>query len=228
MNGLVAYDSSSDDDAEPVKAPRAAVGGATNSASLAHVAPAKNGVDTDETESAMVGPSMPTEITGGSSMEDLDDLPADVSEQDLVRHLTQATHSMKAIPPSPPGSPNPATDARLKRFLALKATGMHFNEDLAKKNSFRNPALLSNLMERTGLSDDDQYANSISRALYQPADLPGFAYKEELARSQQRIRGQQATRKKQAAAVGKRTIEFTSATSSQTSTPGSVRKGTGS
>lgn len=176
----------------------------------------------------MVGPVMPTEEFGSASIEDLNDLPSNMSEQDLVRHLTQASHPMRAIPPSPPGSPDPATDARVQRFLDLKVKGLHFNEDLAKKNSFRNPALFSNLAERAGLTEDEQCTTSIPPSVTGFSKPPPFAYKEELARSQQSIRDQQASRKKQASAAGKRTIDFATAgvsgTSSQTSTPGSQRK----
>ena len=231
MKGLVAYDSSSDEETEPgdAQATEASVTAVPHAQSVQ--TSQQNGIDTvlPAADAAMVGPSMPTEAFENPTIEDLNDLPSTMAEQDLVRHLTQASHSMGAIPPSPPGSPNPATDARLKRFLDLKATGLHFNEDLAKKNSFRNPALFSNLADRVGLGEHEQYATSISPSLYGLAELPPYAYKEELARSQQSMRDQQAARKKQAATAGRRTIDFAAAgasgTSSQTSTPGSQPKG---
>jgi hypothetical protein len=231
MKGLVAYDSSSDEEAD-----QDPVAPAQNSVHTPTALPQAENLPTDTqndasvlgVEAAMVGPSMPAYAFEAPLMEDLNDLPSTMSEQDLVRHLTKASHTMQEIPPSPPGSPNPSTDIRLKRFLGLKATGLHFNEDLAKKNSFRNPALFSSLAERAGLDEREQYATSISPSLYGPPELPQTAFKEELARSQQSIRDQQAARKKQAAAAGRRTIDFTSAsvsgTASQSSTPGSRQK----
>lgn len=239
MTGLVAYDSSSDEDTEPQpvvesKNPPQDAVPIHNSESGPADRPIGSTTTTDR-EAALVGPVMPTEMLDSSLAEDvsvLDDVPDTMSEQDLVRHLTQASHPMTTIPPSPPGSPDPATDVKFKRFLNLKAQGLHFNEDLAKKPSFRNPALLSTLLERAGLSDEAHYATSLPASVYDPGTLPTYAYKEELARRQQSIRDQQAARKKQASAAGKRIIDFApgggSATSSQTSTPGSQRKGFGS
>ena len=240
MTTLVAYDSSSDDDAAPETVPASKASPLRNVASI----PSResdqagnpiDGMASTDREATMVGPVMPNEASEGVLAEGLDvlnEVPDTMSEQDLVRHLTQASHPMTTIPPSPPGSPDPATDAKFKRFLDLKAQGLHFNEDLAKKDSFRNPALLSTLMERAGLSTDAQYATSLPTAVYDPTALPSYAYKDELARRQQSIRDQQIVCKKQASAARKRVIDFTpggaSGTSSQTSTPGSQRKGFGS
>ncbi|ETN38699.1 uncharacterized protein HMPREF1541_06736 [Cyphellophora europaea CBS 101466] len=231
MSGLVAYDSS-DEEVEQASAPSVPV--PTLASAPRETASAPNGA-TNFTTSAnaipsLVGPVMPTEEY--PEIEDLNDLPESMSEQDLVRHLTQASHPMTAIPLSPPGSPNAAVEAKFKRFLELKSKGLHFNEDLANKSSFRNPALFSTLMERTGLDGSSQYTTSLPKSVYEPQSFPSYAYKEELARSQQSIRDQQAARKKQASAAGKRTIEFIQAggsgTSSQKSTPGSQRRGLGS
>lgn len=231
MNGLVAYDSSSED--EDVNATKFGAksgdeaieqkNSATSTASNTDVA-TQNGPDMND--ASMIGPAMPMESSELDESNDLDDISPDMSEQDLIRHLTRSTQPMKAIPPSPPGSPDASIEARFKKYLALKAQGMHFNEDLAKKSSFRNPALFSTLLEKNGLEGSDQYASSLPTSIWDPHALPSYGYKEELARSQQSIRDQQAARKKNAA--GKRTIEFApatgSGTSSQTSTPGEIRR----
>jgi hypothetical protein len=172
----------------------------------------------------MVGPAMPTatetEIEQNSPMVQ----PDSVSERDTVRYLTQPSHPMTSIPPSPPGSPDPALNAKFKRFLELKAKGVHFNDDLGRKSTFRNPSLLATLMYRAGLENDVQYKTSVPLSIWNPLDFPPHAFKEELLRSQQSLRDQQLAAKKSQSAAGKRTIEFTSGGTSghnsRDSTPG--------
>lgn len=173
----------------------------------------------------LIGPTIPENVhdraDGHTGLEGLSD---DMSEQDLIRYVTQASHPMTAIPPSPPGSPNPQLEAKFKRFLELKKKGLHFNEDLAKKSSFRNPALFTTLMDRAGLERDVQYATSLPATVWDADSLPAFAYKEELLKSQTMIRDEETAKKKKQSASGKRTIVFTAADrsgkSSRTSTPG--------
>ncbi|KAJ6155043.1 hypothetical protein N7470_005609 [Penicillium chermesinum] len=43
------------------------------------------------------------------------------------------------IPPSPPGSPDPAANAKFQHFLSLKHQGVHFNAKLATSSSLKNP-----------------------------------------------------------------------------------------
>jgi hypothetical protein len=237
MSGLVAYDSSSDDesarrsnsDAVPVLAVAAPKTAAQPERSP--LSDDKPGVRIEEPTTLVstlpIGPTMPTEDGGEEPGQYMDQLPDDLSEQDLVRHLTRTSQAMPVIPPSPPGSPDPATEAKFKKFLQLKASGLHFNQDLAKKSSFRNPALLSTLAERAGLDQMNQYNTTLPRSIWSPHDMPPWAYKDELAKSQQAVRDQQAVRKKQASAAGKRSIDFVSANgsgrTSQSSTPGSQR-----
>lgn len=235
MSALVAYDSSSDEDAEQTTP-------ANKAAALPDEAPIVNGEKQQQANVAsvrttdgddslpLIGPTIPDGLSERELPDDEDggsaalQLPQGLAEQDLVRQLTQASHPMTVLPPSPSGSPNPRIEAKFKRFLELKTKGLHFNEDLAKKTTFRNPGLLSTLMERAGINGDVQYASSLPVSVWDPQSLPPIAYKEELLRSQQTIRDQQAARKKQASAAGKRMIEFASASrsgaSSRTSTPG--------
>ena len=230
MNSLVSYESSSDEEeletprlgqvAAPVSGDHPTVnGGSPQSQAESNVK------TTDDDSKPMIGPTIPHAISEQEDRGEPDlQLPDDLSEQDLVRFLTQATHPMTELPPSPPGSPNPQIEAKFKRFLELKSKGLHFNEDLAKKTTFRNPAVLTTLMDRAGISGDAQYATSLPKNVWDSESLPPFAYKEELLKNQQAIRDQEAARKKQASAAGKRTIDFTSASrsgaSSRTSTPG--------
>ncbi len=175
----------------------------------------------------MVGPSMPerSHMEAGNQQEGYSPQPQPpMSEREEIHYLTQATHPMTSIPPSPPGSPDAALDAKFKRFLELKTQGVHFNEDLAKKSSFRNPGLLATMMTRAGLQDDDQYKTSLPLDVFDPTGFPPSAYKEELWRSQQSLKVQEQIDKKSLSAAGKRTIEFTSGgksgASSRDSTPG--------
>ena len=240
MKGLVDYGSDSDD--EDSAAGLKAVSATANALPLnvnARQKGATNGVPASEANTAnsapMVGPSMPTnfdpeEDTTGQFDEDATSDPylANLSEQDLVRQLTQASHPMTALPPSPPGSPDPTTEAKFKKFLELKARGLHFNEDLAKKPSFRNPALLGTLMSRAGIDGPAQYATSLPASVWDPSALPSYAYKEELMKSQQSIRDSEWARKQKESKIGKRTIDFAPASgsvpSSQHSTPGFRQK----
>jgi HCNGP-like protein len=234
MSALVSYESSSDDDdaraskpshlTPPLRAPNHendVNGISVPDQDIANVRTA------DELVMPMIGPTIPS-----STLDQEDDqdglqnlqIPDGMSEQDLIRFLTQATHPLSSLPPSPPGSPNPQTEAKFKRFLELKKRGVHFNEDLARKPAFHNPALLTTLMDRVGIEGDDQYSTSLPTSVWDPRALPPFAFKEELLKSQQTIRDQETVRKKQASVAGKRVIEFTSAgrsgRSSATSTPG--------
>jgi hypothetical protein len=153
---------------------------------------------------------------------------ADMSERDTIRHLTQATIPATSLPPSPPGSPDPAANDRFRQFLELKAKGVHFNEDLARKVTFRNPSLLSTMMSKVGIDEKAQYKTSLPLDLWDPTDFPDWAYKEGLLKSQQDLQGQGDSNKKMLSATGKRTIEFTSesasGSSSRKSTPGQHSK----
>lgn len=245
MNTLVGYESSSEEDGANIKsAPPATASTEKESRS----APKANGrpptVDSvlaphlDESSATtatvedgpMVGPTMPSQLDNDNDLspEPSSTIRQQMSERDAIRYLTQATHPMTSIPPSPPGSPDPALNAKFKRFLDLKAKGVHFNDDLARKSTFCNPGLLATMMSRAGLDGDDQYKTSLPKGIWDPLAFPPSAYKEELLRSQQTIREQESAIKKGLSTSGKRTIEFTaggrSGTSSRDSTPGMLNK----
>ena len=182
-------------------------------------------------EGPMVGPTMYRNLQddGDLDQEDsLDESPRQMSERETIHYLTQTTHPMTSIPPSPPGSPDPALNAKFKRFLELKTKGVHFNMDLANKSAFRNPGLLATMMMRAGLEEEDQYRTSLPLETFDPTGFPTSAYKEELLRSQQSLKEQDLAAKKSLSAAGKRTIEFTSGgasgASSRESTPGTQIK----
>ena len=236
MSGLVSYDSSSDEDIAVEHAPQA------NSPSKAHKAlnrsPA-NTSDIQQTEdlfdpapTASAGEGLIGPLPNGTAVTDEEALSpialADMSRRDAIRHLTQATVPATSLPPSPPGSPEPTANERFRRFLELKTKGVHFNEDLAKKTSFRNPSLLSSMMSKVGIDEKAQYNTSLPLSLWDPTDLPEWAYKEGLLKSQQELQVQSDANKKMLSAAGKRTIEFAPETasggSSRKSTPGQHSK----
>lgn len=104
----------------------------------------------------------------------------------LLRDLTLPTAPNYDIPSSPPGSPDASTNSKFKHFLELKRQGVHFNEKLAKSSALKNPSLMQKLMEFSGISETGQYSTILSRNLWDPT-FPGYAYKEELAKSQQSV-----------------------------------------
>lgn len=244
MSALVGYGSSSEEDEPPRRENTSELVTVEHTIDSTHT---KNGqpgasstavstkLDIDETannrdvDGPIVGPSMPNDIGHNDQQSSPSETQQPMSERDVVRYLTQASHPMASIPPSPPGSPDPALKAKFGRFLELKEKGVHFNDDLARKSTFQNPSLLSTMIVRVGLDEHDQYKTSLPEGLWDPTAFPPSAYKEELLRSQQSLREQELATKKSLSASGKRIIEFSSAgvagsTSSRESTPGMPNK----
>jgi hypothetical protein len=71
--------------------------------------------------------------------------------------------------------------------LELKRQGIHFNEKLAKSSALKNPSLMQKLMDFADIDDAGQYGSTLSKELWDPLAFPEWAYKEELAKSQQRV-----------------------------------------
>ncbi|KAK5084067.1 hypothetical protein LTR70_008059 [Exophiala xenobiotica] len=229
MNSLVGYGSSDEEDEAPAQASTKT----PQSTSSAFVNGSSHGVGLGEghvaeapkiAEDAVVGPSMPSDTsataTDAYEEEAEQELPS-MSERDQLRYLTQPSHPMASLPPGPTSEADSTVTAKFKRFLELKAKGVHFNQDLAGKSSFKNPTLFASLLERSGLLAESQYASTLPSDMFSIDILPPWAYKEQLLKSQQTLTAElEATRKAQSAA-GKRTIEFASAGDSrnQGSTP---------
>lgn len=113
----------------------------------------------------------------------------------LVQDLTLPPIPNLDIPPSPPGSPNPAANAKFEHFLLLKKQGVHFNAKLASSSSLKNPSLLKKMMEHAGINDQSQYDTSLPADLWNPANLPKWGFKEELLKTQQDFRKQSEEKK---------------------------------
>lgn len=105
----------------------------------------------------------------------------------LLRDLTLPTIPNYNIPPSPPGSPVASTNAKFKHFLDLKKQDVHFNEKLANSSALKNPSLMQKLMAFSDIDEAGQYATTLPKDLWNPDAFPGYSYKEELAKSQQKI-----------------------------------------
>ncbi len=232
MSALVGYETSSDEE-DTAASGSTAESTVKNSAALTNTtieSNPSNGATNCALELAAVGPLLgPNAPLNGDMIDSEPQAEAfkSMSERDTIRFLTQASLPMTSMPSSPSGSPDPAANARFARFLELKAKGLHFNEDLAKKSSFLNPALLATMMARAGIDEEDQYNTSLPLDLWSPKGFPNWAYKEELHETQQAVR--EGAEKKALSSAGKRTIEFApsggnSGNSSIRSTPSYQKK----
>ncbi|KAL1981191.1 hypothetical protein VTN96DRAFT_2992 [Rasamsonia emersonii] len=106
----------------------------------------------------------------------------------LIHDLTLPPVPDLDIPPSPPGSPDPAANTKFSHFLSLKKQGVHFNEKLAGSSSLKNPSLLVKLRQHAGIDDAEQYATSLPLDIWDVSSLPDWGYKEELVKTQQATR----------------------------------------
>ena len=103
----------------------------------------------------------------------------------MVRSLTLPTNPNLDIPPSPLGPPITGAEQKFARFLELKKQGIHFNTKLASSSALKNPSLLPKLMDFAGLGSELEYTTTLPTELWDPAGFPPWAYKEELAETQQ-------------------------------------------
>jgi len=227
MSTLVGYGSSDDENEAPIPASTSKPhkeGAAVMNGSVNGVSSGREPViePHNVTNRAMVGPSMPNDAnpTIKNAYEDdaEQELPP-MSERDLLRYLTQPSHPIASLPPETTSDADLAVTARFKRFLELKAKGVHFNDDLASKSSFKNPSLFASLLERSGATAESQYASTVPSEVFSTKNFPSWAFKEELLKSQQALSAELEATKKAQSAGGKRKIEFTS--------PGNLRSGDG-
>ncbi|CZT09772.1 uncharacterized protein RCO7_02157 [Rhynchosporium graminicola] len=129
----------------------------------------------------------------------------------LLRNLTLPSLPNYDIPPSPPASPSESTNAKFKQYLELKKSGLHYNDKLAQSSVFKNPTLPQTLMTFSNIDEAGQYATTLPKELWNPNGFPGYAFKEELAKSQQKI----LKKREEEKARGQRdSLDFVPATSS--------------
>lgn len=202
-----------------------------NATSTRPIATADRGADLqDAVEGPTVGPTIPDEPLTYDLPEDDDLISVPQSpysaNRALLRDLTLPTVPNYDIPQSPTGSPVESTNAKFKQFLKLKQRGVHFNEKLVHSAAMRNPSLMQKLLDFAEIDEEEQYKTSLSNSLWNPAAFPEYAFKEHLAKSQQKI----LKRKEEEKSNSQReNIDFVSAsTSNNTSrnaTPGLVSRG---
>jgi hypothetical protein len=113
----------------------------------------------------------------------------------LIQDLTLPPVPNLDIPPSPPGSPDPAANAKFEHFLSLKKQGVHFNAKLANSSSLKNPSLLKKMMNHAGIDEQSQYDTALPADLWSTSKLPKWGFKEEVLRAQQEIRQQREEKK---------------------------------
>ncbi|EEH37946.2 hypothetical protein PAAG_00867 [Paracoccidioides lutzii Pb01] len=205
MLGLAAYCSSSEDedvDAPPTKIQQAKQPADSTKTISAQPADKENACSDqrgriprtieDINNKPLVGPFQPIQSTSPTGNE-----PSSSSRKSspfsanraLLRDMTLPPIPNFDIPPSPPGSPDPAANQKFAHFFSLKRQGVHFNEKLASSSSLRNPSLLAKLMEHAGVDGQAQYSTSLPKELWDPVStLPPWGYKEELLKSQQEVR----------------------------------------
>ncbi|GAQ44519.1 hypothetical protein ABZX51_004936 [Aspergillus tubingensis] len=141
------------------------------------------------------------------------------ADRTLIHDLTLPPIPNLDIPPSPPGSPNPAANAKFAHFLTLKKQGMHFNEKLAGSTSLKNPSLLKKMMDHAGIDEQAQYHTSLPPEIWNISDLPSWGYKEELLKAQREIQNRAEEKK----SAGQRdAINFVAATPSEFSRAGPI------
>lgn len=220
MNGLVGYGSSDEEEGESSNVVLQSQSTAVETNAIYPVDAQKlepNGghVDTQLTTAPVQGPTTGPNRTASDEYElegyedDHNSSAVAVPEQDMLRHLTQPSHPVTSFPPEPEGQADAQVTAKIKNFLELKKKGIHFNENLADKNSFNNPNLFATLLDRLGVPPEAQYSSSLPSEVFCVDMFPSWAYKEELLRSQQQIDAQNSASKKSQSTAGRRTIQFT-------------------
>ncbi|KAL8975702.1 MAG: hypothetical protein Q9197_000044 [Variospora fuerteventurae] len=191
MSALVGYDSSDDDDARIL---------ASRASQTLTYDPKATDADKDNErdtttkvanlQSILVGPQgPPLDILGEQNGKSISVSPY-LANRTTIRNLTMPTTPNFDIPESPLGSPSPGMEQKFEHFSHLKKQGVHFNEKLARSSALKNPALLQKLMASAGLKLNDQYTTALPETLWNPAALPEWAYKDNLAKSQQQMTGE--------------------------------------
>ncbi|TFK37983.1 HCNGP-like protein-domain-containing protein [Crucibulum laeve] len=114
------------------------------------------------------------------------------------------------IPPEPTGPCDPALEAKLAQFHALKRDPInpkHFNDSLMSNRSFRNPHLYAQLVE---FIEVDERTTNFPKEVWDPTDLHEEWFADRISETQ-KMRTEQ-----QIAAQAKRNqIDFTSSSASK-------------
>ncbi|KAL2003445.1 hypothetical protein VTN02DRAFT_3756 [Thermoascus thermophilus] len=218
MLGLGAYESSSEDETEPRVSQSNLKSAEKKHEEISEISqhdgstvteakqcqpPTSDAVDAS---SPVIGPLKPQKAASPPREHPLSGQSSPFSaSRSLIHDLTLPPIPNLDIPPSPPGSPNPALNNKFEHFLSLKKQGVHFNEKLTKSSSLKNPSLLTKMRWHAGIDDQAQYATSIPSELWDVSALPTWGFKEELLKSQQELRRKTEERR---AAGQRESIDF--------------------
>ncbi|KAI8910269.1 HCNGP-like protein-domain-containing protein [Gorgonomyces haynaldii] len=88
------------------------------------------------------------------------------------------------------GLPDPNLESKLNKWMDLKKQGLHLVERLEGTHAFRNPSIISKMVEYTGLTE---YGTNYSKYHYDPNRFPDNVYYEALEKEQSTIRTQKPT-----------------------------------
>jgi hypothetical protein len=102
---------------------------------------------------------------------------------------------------------------------------VHFNEKLARSSALKNPSLLQKLMTFSGIDGSGQYACALPKEVWDPDIFPEWAYKEELAKSQQAVLKKRELEKTTVQREGLEFVPATTGDSSRGGTPGASHVG---
>ncbi|KAJ5123427.1 hypothetical protein N7448_009524 [Penicillium atrosanguineum] len=211
MLGLVSYDSSDEDEVE-LKAPLESTIPTHDGHTTQPACTASHEVPSGPVLGPATGPTPAAQAQSPDDREGFDRSSPFSASRALIQDLTLPPVPNLDIPPSPPGSPNPAANAKFEHFLSLKNQGIHFNVKLANSSSLKNPSLLKKMMEHAGIDEQSQYDMALPENLWSTSNLPKWGFKEELLRAQQDIRQQMEYKK----SPGQRTsIDFVSGSDTQ-------------
>ncbi|GAB0132208.1 hypothetical protein EsDP_00000650 [Epichloe bromicola] len=142
------------------------------------------------------------------------------STRAIVHDLTLPSIPNLTIPPSPPGSPPPATNRKFQQFLDLKRKGTHFNTKLESSTALRNPSLTDKLLSFVDLTGSAQYETTLPLDLYDPSGFPKWAHREELRKSREAL-----VKERQGEKVASRGIDFVNSSSHSTPVGGGQAAG---
>ncbi|KAG5944481.1 hypothetical protein E4U59_007157 [Claviceps monticola] len=133
------------------------------------------------------------------------------STRAIMHDLTLPSLPNLTIPPSPPGSPPPATTKKFQQFLDLKRQGTHFNSKLESSTALRNPSLTDKLLSFVDITGPSQYETTVSLDLYDPTSFPAYAHREKLRKSREVL-----VREREGEKVTTRGVDFVSASGMST------------
>nr|KAJ3421954.1 hypothetical protein HK105_001721 [Polyrhizophydium stewartii] len=145
------------------------------------------GSDTDD-EADAEGPAPSTDPGTGVGSDDR--LRHELVRQALVRqgyidaaHLDLRTPEQLAEHQAAHGrQPTQAMQERIERFTALRSRGVFLNDRLVGTHSFRNPSIMSKLIEFLEL---DEAGTNLEPSVYDPRAFPKQAFYRELAKAQE-------------------------------------------